>query len=63
MGKELKRILEKARKDKDVCVRKEKVQEWATLALSLKAEAFTEESRESWKWMSREYAEKKLGLS
>lgn len=41
----------------------DKVQEWAGLALRLKAEAFTEESKESWKWMSREYAERKLGLS
>ncbi len=41
----------------------EKVQEWVSLALSLKAEAFTEESKESWKWMSREYAGRKLGLS
>ena len=51
-------ILEPASKDL-----KEKVQEWMTLALNLKAEAFTEKSKESWKWMSREYAEKKLGLS
>jgi len=42
---------------------KEKVQEWASLALSLRVEAFTEESKESWKWMSREYAKRKLGLS
>ncbi|MGQ9469582.1 MAG: AbrB/MazE/SpoVT family DNA-binding domain-containing protein [Nitrososphaerales archaeon] len=42
---------------------KEKVQEWANLALSLKAEAFAEESKESWKWMSHEYARRKLGLS
>jgi len=42
---------------------KEKVQEWGSLALSLKAEAFTEEFKESWKWMSREYARRKLGLS
>jgi len=40
-----------------------KVQEWANLALNLRVEAFTEESRESWKWMSREYARRKLGLS
>jgi len=40
-----------------------KVQEWADIALSLRVEAFTEGSRESWKWMSREYARKKLGLS
>jgi len=42
---------------------KEMVQEWANLALSLKAEAFTEEAEESWKWMDREYARRKLGLS
>jgi len=42
---------------------KENVQEWVSLALSLKADAFTEESEESWKWMSREYARRKLGLS
>jgi len=40
-----------------------KVQEWANLALSLRVEAFTEEFRESWKWMSRGYARGKLGLS
>lgn len=42
---------------------KGKVQEWANLALSLRAEAFTGEPGESWKWMSREYARRKLGLS
>jgi AbrB family looped-hinge helix DNA binding protein len=42
---------------------KEKVQEWASLALTLKAEAFAEEFEESWKWMSREYARRKLGVS
>ncbi|MDJ0270531.1 MAG: AbrB/MazE/SpoVT family DNA-binding domain-containing protein [Aigarchaeota archaeon] len=41
---------------------KERVQEWVNSALALKAEAFTEESEESWKWMSREYARRKLGL-
>ena len=40
-----------------------KVQEWANLAISLNTEAFTEEAEESWKWMSHEYAKKKLGLS
>ena len=40
-----------------------KVQEWEDLALSLRVEAFAEEFRESWKWMSREYARRKLGLS
>ncbi|MEM3438018.1 MAG: AbrB/MazE/SpoVT family DNA-binding domain-containing protein [Nitrososphaerales archaeon] len=42
---------------------KEKVQEWVNLALSLNVEAFTEESKESWKWISLEYARRKLGLS
>jgi len=51
-------ILEPTSKDLD-----ESVREWVSIALSLKAEAFTEESRESWKWMSREYAKRKLGLS
>lgn len=41
----------------------EKVQEWENLSRNLKAEAFTEEPDEGWKWMSREYAKKKLGLS
>ncbi|MBO3754356.1 MAG: AbrB/MazE/SpoVT family DNA-binding domain-containing protein [Candidatus Brockarchaeota archaeon] len=50
-------ILEPVSKDLN-----EKVREWASLALSLKAEAFTEEFKESWKWMSREYARRKLGL-
>jgi len=39
------------------------VDEWKDMALKLKAEAFTEEAEESWKWMSREYARSKLGLS
>ena len=41
---------------------KERVQEWMESALALKAEAFSEELEESWKWMSREYARRKLGL-
>ncbi|MBS7644125.1 AbrB/MazE/SpoVT family DNA-binding domain-containing protein [Candidatus Bathyarchaeota archaeon] len=51
-------ILEPVSKDLN-----EKVREWASFALSLKAEAFTEELKEGWKWMSREYARRKLGLS
>lgn len=39
-----------------------KVKEWADLASNFKAEAFTEEVRGSWKWFSREYARRKLGL-
>ncbi|MGQ9552311.1 MAG: AbrB/MazE/SpoVT family DNA-binding domain-containing protein [Candidatus Bathycorpusculaceae bacterium] len=41
----------------------EKIEEWEKLSRNLRAEAFTEEPSESWKWMSREYARRKLGLS
>ncbi|GBC71837.1 hypothetical protein HRbin02_01625 [Candidatus Calditenuaceae archaeon HR02] len=41
---------------------KERVREWVNSALALRAEAFTDESEESWKWISREYARRKLGL-
>jgi len=41
---------------------KENVKKWEDLTQSLKAEAFTEEPDESWKWMSRDYARRKLGL-
>jgi len=51
-------ILEPMSKDLE-----ERVREWVSIALGLNAEAFTEESRESWKWMSREYAKRKLSLS
>ena len=42
---------------------KERVQEWENLTRSLRAEPFVEEPDESWKWMSHEYARRKLGLS
>jgi AbrB family looped-hinge helix DNA binding protein len=42
---------------------KKKVREWIDLTKSLGVEAFTEEADESWKWMSGEYARRKLGLS
>jgi len=32
------------------------------MALTAVAEPFTEETSEEWKWMSKEYAERKLGL-
>lgn len=51
-------ILEPASKDV-----KQNVREWADLARSLRAEALSEEYDESWKWMSLEYARRKLGLS
>jgi len=39
------------------------VDEWREMALSLNVEAFVEEVEgESWRWMSREYAERKLGI-
>ena len=41
---------------------KRNVREWENLTRSLGAEAFTEEPDESWKWMSGEYARRKLGL-
>ena len=39
-----------------------KVEEWEKTTLSLHAEPFTEKVEESWEWMSREYARRKLGL-
>jgi len=51
-------ILEPLSKDVD-----KKVREWENLSRNLKSEILTEEPSESWKWMSREYARRKLGLS
>jgi len=51
-------ILEPLREDTE-----KKIQEWENLSRNLKAEISTEEPNESWKWMSREYARRKLGLS
>jgi len=42
---------------------KKNVREWEELTKSLNAEAFTEETDESWKWTSSDYARRKLGLS
>ena len=39
----------------------EKVQEWRKLVLSLHPPPFTEKVENSWKWMSSEYAKRKLG--
>jgi AbrB family looped-hinge helix DNA binding protein len=44
---------------------KERVDKWANLALCNRAQAFSEErkgSSKSWKWMSHDYARRKLGL-
>ena len=41
---------------------KSRVAEWREMALSLHAEPFAEDVEESWRWMSREYAERKLGF-
>ena len=41
----------------------EAVREWAQQVRGRAGEALAEEAPESWKWMSREYARKKLGLS
>jgi len=40
----------------------ERVKEWREMALALHAEPFTEDIEESWKWISLEYAKRKLGL-
>jgi len=39
------------------------VEEWANLARNARSELFSETSEEGWKWMSLEYAKRKLGLS
>lgn len=39
----------------------EKVWRWVGTVLSLRAEPFPGEVEETWKWVSREYAERKLG--
>ena len=39
------------------------VEEWASMARKTKTEILSEPSEDSWKWMSREYARRKLGLS
>lgn len=39
-----------------------KVKEWVEEVLSSKPEPLLEESEESWKWVNKEYAERKLGL-
>ncbi|MEM2186706.1 MAG: AbrB/MazE/SpoVT family DNA-binding domain-containing protein [Thermofilaceae archaeon] len=41
----------------------ESVGEWVKLALNLKLEARPERVGEGWKWVSAEYARRKLGLS
>jgi len=38
------------------------VEEWANLARTIRAEIFSETVEDSWKWMSLEYARRKLGL-
>jgi AbrB family looped-hinge helix DNA binding protein len=51
-------ILEPASKDV-----KEQVNKWTKTTKETKTEAFTEETEESTRWMSDEYARRKLGLS
>jgi len=40
----------------------ERIGRWRALVLSVRAELMCEEISESWKWMSVEYAKRKLGL-
>ena len=51
-------IIEPASKDV-----KEKVNKWIKIAKDTKTEAFTEKTDDSTRWMSDEYARRKLGLS
>ncbi|MCS4540614.1 MAG: AbrB/MazE/SpoVT family DNA-binding domain-containing protein, partial [Thaumarchaeota archaeon] len=39
-----------------------RVREWVVLATNTKNALFGEEQKESWKWMSHDYARRKLGL-
>ncbi len=39
-----------------------KVEKWKETALRLKSKALTEDVEEEWKWMSREYAKRKLSV-
>lgn len=41
---------------------KEKAEEWKKMALSLKAKPLSERTEETWKWMSIDYARRKLGI-
>jgi AbrB family looped-hinge helix DNA binding protein len=40
----------------------ERVQRWREFVMGLSLEPFKEDVSESWKWMSHEYARRKLGL-
>lgn len=40
----------------------ENVKRWKESTLRLHADPFTEEIHESWKWIDREYARRKLGI-
>ena len=52
-------ILELALIDKDL---EERVKRWVEIAMKINPEPFSEEVEESWKWIDREYAERKLGI-
>lgn len=39
------------------------VEEWANQARKITAEIFSETAEESWKWISPDYAKRKLGIS
>ena len=56
------RVVIEARRDKDI---ERKSDEWLQTVLKTRATIFSDDSEaedESWKWMSREYARRKLGL-
>ncbi len=45
--------------DKDL---EKRVRNWVEIVIRTNPEPFSEETRESWKWMGRDYAERKLGV-
>lgn len=40
----------------------QRVEEWRSMVASTRVEPFTETVQQTWKWMSIEYARRKLGL-
>jgi len=41
---------------------KRRVERWVEVAMKTNPEPFSEDIEESWKWVDREYAERKLGI-
>ena len=41
---------------------KRRVEKWVEVAMKTNPKPFSEEIEESWKWIDRKYAERKLGI-